>query len=184
MPAFEIPTSGRARKAPPRNSATLRRVLPNDGGVSVRLAEFHESELVLSLTLSGFEEYRTQPLPSSALRETLEDVQRSLGEGGAVIASIAGEPVGCARFRCDGETLTFSRMAVVPSARRCGVGRALVAFLEAYARRLGARRVELTARSEQPDNRPYYQRLGYEVVGFSERYGLAKLVTHMRKSLT
>ena len=149
----------------------------------VRLARPDEIALVWQLMLAGFDETRSFPLPSSALEENLDDVRRAIGGGGAVIAFSGDEAVGCARFRVAAATLTFSRMTVVPRARGAGIGAALVGYLEAHARRLGLAAVELTARSEQPDNRPFYEELGYRVVGYSERYGLPKLSTHMRKTL-
>jgi GNAT superfamily N-acetyltransferase len=110
-------------------------------------------------------------------------VRQAIAEGGAVLAFLDGRAVGSLRFRVEGRTLWFCRMSVLPEARKQGLGVALVEYVEAHARRLGCTRVELTARSQQPDNRPYYQRLGYEVTGYSERYGVADLVTHMAKTL-
>jgi ribosomal protein S18 acetylase RimI-like enzyme len=150
----------------------------------VRLAQPNEAELVWKLMRAGFEEYRAYALPSSALSESLAEVRRELAKGGAVLAFVGERPVACARFKMENRTLSFSRMAVLPEVRRAGIGKTLVNYLEAHARRRGLDEVTLTARSEQPDNRPYYEKLGYKVVGYSERYGLAKLVTHMRKSLT
>jgi hypothetical protein len=41
----------------------------------------------------------------------------------------------------------------------------MVGWLETLAERLGLERVRISARSQQPDNRPYYERLGYRVTG-------------------
>jgi GNAT superfamily N-acetyltransferase len=155
---------------------------PNDV-LLLRLAEPHEVEMMHAVMRAAFIESEARELPSSALDETVDDVRRALADGGAVLALVDGRAVGCLRFRIDGRALVFSRMGVLPEARKRGVGAAMVAYVEAHARRLGLRSVELTARSQQPDNRPYYQRLGYTIVGYSERYGVADLSTHMRKTL-
>jgi GNAT superfamily N-acetyltransferase len=149
----------------------------------LRLAEPNEADVVHTVMRAAFIESEAEELPSSALDETVDDVRRALEEGGAVLALVDGRTVGCLRYRIADGALRFSRMGVLPEARKRGVGAAMVAYVEAHARRLGLERVELTARSQQPDNRPYYQRLGYTVVGYSERYGVADLVTHMRKTL-
>lgn len=175
----------------------------------VRLAGPTEHRLVHRLMLDGFAEYRAQPIPSSALDETLDDVRRALASGGAVLAFDATGPVASARFSLrwsapppfdmgaalataasggrvgssPGGTLVFSRMAVLPPARGRGIGRALVAWSEQLAGHLGLDRVAITVRSQQPDNRPYYQALGYRVVGYSGRYGIPDMVTSMEKSL-
>ncbi len=175
----------------------------------VRLAGPGEHRLVHELMLEGFAGYRELALPSSALAETLADVEAAIRAGGAVLAFDASGPVASARFalrwaappafdvegalrvaaagtridRSPGGALAFSRMAVLPRARRRGVGRALVAWLERLASDLGLERVEITVRSQQPDNRPYYAAAGYRVVGYSDRYGIADMVTRMEKDL-
>ena len=84
----------------------------------------------------------------------------------------------------EGGVFSFSRLAVRPERRGEGIGGRLVARLERLAWDLGLDAVEITARSAQPDNRPYYERLGYQVVGYAERYGIDNLVTKMRKGLS
>lgn len=71
------------------------------------------------------------------------------------------------------------RMAVRSTARRSGVGSALLACLEQRARELGASTVELHA---QTHARPFYERAGYQVVG--EEYEEAGLPhVDMRRDL-
>jgi GNAT superfamily N-acetyltransferase len=79
--------------------------------------------------------------------------------------------------------LSFSRLSVARHARGAGLGRALVRALERLAEALGLQTVTMTARSQQPDNRPYYERLGYRVVGYAPCYGVPDLVTRMEKVL-
>lgn len=155
-----------------------------DPELQFRFAGPGDAALVHALMQEGFAEYRRFALVSSALRESQDEVRRALVEGGALLVVLDGEPVGCARFLEDGDALVLSRMLVVPRARHRGIGRRLVQRLEQVARERGLVRVKLTARSQQPDNRPYYQGLGYRVVGYSECYGVPDLTTHMEKVLT
>ena len=155
--------------------------------------------------LEAFEEYRAFALPSSALDETLADIEAAMERGGALLVIDGARDVASVRFEVpedaradverawtsDGATarvsrtgsLTFARLAVVPPARGRGLGAVIIARLEALAQSLGLGAVEITARSQQPDNRPYYERLGYRVTGYGERYGVPFLVTKMRKDV-
>ncbi len=61
-------------------------------------------------------------------------------------------------------------LAVAPSRRRRGVGRALLESLLAEARRQGARRIELEVAAANRAARALYGRSGFEVVGRRARY--------------
>ncbi len=85
----------------------------------------------------------------------------------------------------DGEAgfLAYERLAVHPGLRNRRVGSAMVDFLEEHARSVGLSEVRADARSQQPDNRPYYLARGYRIVGYAERYGIPDMRTHMAKTL-
>lgn len=159
--------------------------------------------------LEGFASTRTYDLPSSALSETRADLDRSVQGGALLLAFQAGSAVGSARivpaWRRDpgfdvaqaleraarggnldgspGGVLRVSRMSVLPKARKRGIGRAMLFWIEKLATRLALEAVELDVRSQQPDNRPFYERLGYRITGYGERYGIPDMSTHMRKDL-
>lgn len=175
----------------------------------IRLARRDEHDLVRRLMLEGFAATRAFEIPSSALDESRADLDRALTGGAALLAFSAGRAVASARlvprwgsapgFDVDaalrraaqgerleaspGGALHVSRMSVLPGMQNQGIGAALVSWIEALAQNLGLGAVELDVRSQQPDNRPYYQRLGYRITGHSERYGIADMSTHMRKDL-
>lgn len=156
--------------------------------VKIRLARPDEAARVHAVMRAAFDEYRAQPTPSSALLETVQDVRLAMEHGGALLGFDGETAVASGRFgwrvRDDGTAaLFYERLAVLPSHRGRGIGRAMIAWLEHHARVGGARVVEVTVRSQQPDNRPYYQALGYRITGYSERYGIADIRTHMEKAL-
>lgn len=130
-------------------------------------------------------------MPSSALDEDEADIRVALERGAGLLASLEGQVVGCARFRFDppessGSSrprLFFSRLCVVPEARRRGVARSMLSALEAEARAAGADGLAMTVRSQQPDNRPFWLRLGFVITGYSERYGIEDMVTHMERPI-
>ena len=66
------------------------------------------------------------------------------GRGRFLVVQREGAPVGCGALRLlDAETAELKRMYVSPSLRGRGLGRRLVAALEAEARALGVRRLVL-----------------------------------------
>lgn len=132
-------------------SVTLRPVTPSD------LPAFHAVMLAAGMDPR-----------SSWNRVTLADLQASLfgpGSGGFVALSGPegrGEVVGVVGYRPDGpQTLTLNKLANVPAVRGQGVGRELVAVVEAHARAQGYRRVLLAVSRYNLDVLPFYARLGY-----------------------
>ncbi|HJL02576.1 MAG TPA: GNAT family N-acetyltransferase [Polyangiaceae bacterium LLY-WYZ-15_(1-7)] len=156
---------------------------------------------------AGFVDSARYAHPSSALRESVEDVRAALGRGGGVLLEIDGALRGSGRFAFVGEEaevlaarlreagdegapaprveadVAISRLAVEPEARGQGHGAAMVEWIEALARRLGARALLADARSQQPDNRGWWRARGFEVIGYAPRYGIPDIRTHMRKTL-
>jgi GNAT superfamily N-acetyltransferase len=156
--------------------------------VRIRLASATEAPTVHRVMMAAFASSRTHPHPSSALRESEDRVRQAMAEGGAVLAHLGEEVVGSGRFawhrRHDGtRVLSYERLAVVPAHQGRGVGSAMIRWLEEHARSGGAVAVEVTVRSQQPDNRPFYQARGYRIVRYSGRYGIPDLRAHMEKDL-
>jgi len=135
--------------------------------------------------LAAFEEYRRWPNPSSALRETVEHTHAAIVGGGVAVLEEGGRVVGCVRCAMrPGVDVKLSRLAVVPASRGRGVGAALVRFVEEHGRTHGCRVARAEARSEQPDNRGWWVRRGYRVVGYEDVYGVPRLRTRLEKALT
>ena len=86
-----------------------------------------------------------------------------------LLARLGGEPVGCGALRLEpGEPPEIKRLWVAPSARGLGVGRRLLAELEAQARRAGARAVRLDTNRVLHEAHALYRSAGYHEI---ERYG-------------
>jgi GNAT superfamily N-acetyltransferase len=169
----------------------------------IRLARYEEAAVALSIVHRGFAETRAFANPSSALREGIADFQRAFRSGGVVLAFAGDAAIGTARVRVDpplrgrleraaqgerfppmaGAAVSYARMAVVPEHRGEGHGRRLAEWIEALADRLGAEVLEADARSQQPDNRPFYQAMGFTIDGYSGRYGIPDIRTHLSKRL-
>ena len=84
------------------------------------------------------------------------------GRGAFVVVYDGTEPVGCGALRrLDGDSAELKRMFVEPCARGRGVGRVLLAELEAEARRLGVGRVVLETGVRQQRALALYESAGF-----------------------
>jgi predicted N-acetyltransferase YhbS len=153
---------------------------------TLREARLSDAAAVRRLTRAAYEEHRELLDPPSGVHsETARAVERFLRLGGAMLALTDGETVGAVRYsRSDDDAIWLGRLAVLPSHRRRGIGRALVAAVEEKARRMGARRVTLGVRVQLPGNRALFESLGYRVDGERSHPGHDRTTwLHMSKAL-
>ncbi len=95
------------------------------------------------------------------------------GRGAFLIACRAGVPIGCGAVRrIDERQAEVKRMYVSPVERGHGVGRALLAALEAQARRLGLTRLVLETGTRQAVAIALYESAGFSrIAPFGEYVG-------------
>jgi ribosomal protein S18 acetylase RimI-like enzyme len=156
------------------------------GALTLREATPLDAEGIYEVTNAAYEEYRgvLEP-PSGVDREALESVQGLLREGGSILALMDGTAVGAVRYeRRDDGSLYVGRLAVLPSHRRRGIGRALMAAAEERARRMGLACITLGVRIQLPQNRAFYESLGYRADGRGSHAGHDRPTWfHMTKTL-
>ena len=134
------------------------------GTITLREATTSDVPTLLALVHAAFEQYRDRlDPPSGAHHETAATLQAALQAGGAVLACVAGEPVGCVFYHRERDHAYVGRLSVLPALRRRGVGQALTDD-ERRARAMGVSRVRLGVRMALPRLRAYYERCGYRVV--------------------
>lgn len=96
------------------------------------------------------------------------------GRGTFLIVYREETPVGCGALRLlDAETAELKRMYVIPTARGAGLGRRLVAALEAHARALGVRRLVLETGVRQEAALALYQATGFHPIPLYGEYCLS-----------
>lgn len=96
------------------------------------------------------------------------------GRGAFLIVRVDGRPVGCGAVRrLDAETGELKRMYVDPAARGLGLGRRLVAALEAEARALGMRRLVLETGTRQEAALALYRATGFQPIPLFGEYLLS-----------
>ena len=120
---------------------------------------------------------RTRSPVREWLRSVAEPARRSRRNaapaGIFLVASLAGEPLGCGALKFHGDgPAELKRMWVAPSARGLGVGRRVLAELEARAAAHGSRAIRLETNATLTEAIAMYRSTGYrEVDRFNdERY--------------
>jgi len=78
-----------------------------------------------------------------------------------VVAERHGKPVGCGALRLDESYAEIKRMYVLPEARGEGIGRRLLAHLEALAASSGRQLVRLETGVRQPEALALYDEAGF-----------------------
>lgn len=111
--------------------------------------------------------------PSAALRETVASIAAAIAEGGGFGAMRGNRLVGVVLWHEQPAALYLGRLAVLPAARATGVGRALVAAVEAEARGRGLTNVTLGTRLALASNRAFFAACGYHETGFETHAGYA-----------
>jgi predicted N-acetyltransferase YhbS len=92
-------------------------------------------------------------------------IQPHLRNGRFLVAESGGKLVGCVYVELRGEESYLGLLSVDPTQQKTGLGRRLVAAAEEFAREMGARRMDLTVVNLRTELPPYYEKLGYRIVG-------------------
>jgi ribosomal protein S18 acetylase RimI-like enzyme len=124
-----------------------------------------EAPIVHGIMLQAFAEYAgALPVESSALVESVGDVETAMHQGGAILAFVdAEDAVGSARFKLEPDGLYVGRVAVLPTHRRLGIGSAMMRFLEHVAMVHARDTITIQVRDSLPSNVGLYRSLGYRV---------------------
>lgn len=115
------------------------------------------------------------------------DLEAWIRDDRLYVATRAARLVGSVRYRSssryDPDAAEFARLAVPPRARGDGVGTALIAHVEAVARREGADRMRLRTFDGHPFLPAMYRRRGYREIRVRSLEEASFDVLHMEKRL-
>jgi tRNA threonylcarbamoyladenosine biosynthesis protein TsaE len=119
------------------------------------------AETVVGIVHAAFGARPTLDPPATALDETADTVRAALAEGGGLLASLDGRPVGSVLLVPEPESLLLRRVAVLPDAQHHGVAHAMAARAEVVAREHGLDRLRCLARAELPGTVRFWAGQGY-----------------------
>jgi putative acetyltransferase len=157
----------------------------------------HNRGLSLSISAEPFDSLDAQRLiaaldaglaelypPEQRFGPNLKAQHLADGRGTFLVARDAGRAVGCGAIRLtDGITAEVKRMYVEPDQRGRGVGRAVLARLEAAATELGARRLVLETGTHSPDAIALYRRAGFMTIDCWGEYATSPTSVCMGKTI-
>ena len=125
---------------------------PADSPDAVALLREYFAELIVR--------YDHRPTTENEIDATLAAFP-TIGLAAFLVLRRDGEPAGCLGLHPSGE---LTRVYVVPSFRRAGGARALIAGAEAFARALGLTRLFLDTRTDLVEARALYARCGFSEI--------------------
>ena len=113
----------------------------------------------------AFERYKEDPIPSSALVETPQSIEKELQKGIRVWGGKINEQlIAIVKVITQDNALYFSRLSVIPSMQGKGYAKQVVRFIEQRAKMEGKRHVTCKVRSSEEGNIQLYRQLGFEIV--------------------
>jgi ribosomal protein S18 acetylase RimI-like enzyme len=110
----------------------------------------------------------------------LADYTALIDAGELQVLEEAGEPVALIVLRRDADAIFVENIAVDPQVQRKGHGRALLAFAEDEARRLGLTAIRLYTNAAMTENLAYYPRLGFRETDRREEDGYSRVFFEKR----
>ena len=152
------------------------------------LIETQDANLIHAIMQQAYAEYRHDASPSSALTETVASIAQELATGTRVFVWQPDElAIAMVKTQWWPDTLYFSRLSVIPSARHQGHAKNLLAALATQARLAQLSHLECKVRAEISRNVALYQDLGFVCVAQETVYkkdGTKVPTLSMRKTLT
>lgn len=85
--------------------------------------------------------------------------------GKFLVSEDAGRMTACVYVELRGDRAYFGLLAVDPAHQRKGLGRAMIAAVEDYAREAGCRFIDMRIVNLRAELPPFYKRLGYAETG-------------------
>ena len=130
----------------------------------VYISKISNSEQIVRVIHAAFARYKDDPMPSSAIYETTDTIDRNLRDGILIYGATTQEQlVGVVKVKKKEDQLYFSRLAVVPSMQGQGIATKLIQHIEQVARNCNIASVTCDVRSSETDNIRLYQKLGYHI---------------------
>ena len=122
------------------------------------------SQQILEVIHAAFKRYEQDPMPSSALVETKATIEQELLDGVLMFGMEKdAQLVGVVKVIRLEDHIYFSRLAVLPEFQKQGIARALVKFVEQFAKEEQMPTVRCKVRKSEKDNIRLYKKLGFHI---------------------
>ena len=150
--------------------------------LSARLAKPDDLAFITKVTDAAYRDYvpitGAKPLPMT------QDYNPHIAAGGVWVVERDGEDVGVVDLQWEADHVLIFSLAVQPTAQGGGVGRWMLAFVEAQARRAGVAEVRLYTNPLMGRNIRIYGEAGYQETGRrANPYRPGSMVVDMAKQL-
>jgi ribosomal protein S18 acetylase RimI-like enzyme len=146
---------------------------------TLRPAEDEDAPIVAALVDAAYGHYVDRiGFPP---RPMLDDYTQVIRHSRVTVAQTQATIVGVIVLNADDEGFFIDNVAVHPSQRGKGVGKALLEFAEAEARRAGFDSICLYTHEKMTENIALYSRIGYEEYDRRDQEGFS--LVYMRKPL-
>ncbi len=159
--------------------------------VCIREANSTDASLLSGLICEAYREVADrfgltlENCPKHPSNCTQEWIENDFGRGVIYfILERSGEPVGCVGLeKANPQLYYLERLAVLPSSRRKGLGKALVDHIFMTARALGAKQISIGIIAHDKELKRWYQRMGFVEEKTKAFEDLPFLVTFMTYGL-
>ncbi len=145
--------------------------MPFSGVFNLRSAQELDAHLLQEIERLAGERFREVGLAEVADDDppSVEELERSARNGRCwVVLGVSGEPVGYVMVSDLDGNAHVDQMSVRPDHQRLGAGRALLDRVRAWASETGRHAITLTTYADVAWNRPFYEHLGFRVLGDGE----------------
>lgn len=143
------------------------------GIAAIRSAGAADAKAVAALVNDAYGMYLARM--GMAPAPMLDDYDAVVARGEASVLEIDGVIVGTIVLVDEADHLLLENVAVAPIQKGKGLGRQLVAFAEAEARRRGFAEIRLYTHETMTENQALYKRLGFVETHRAEQNGFARV---------
>jgi putative acetyltransferase len=132
------------------------------GNIDLRIV--HHTSIDLKNLIAKLDEDLYQRYPADEVH-LIDFTDPRIGEIVFIVAYLDEVPVGCGAIRpIDTEKTELKRFYVDPSLRRQGIAKRMLDFLEAQARVLEYKVIQLETGAEQPEAVNFYEKHGFRAI--------------------
>lgn len=161
-------------RSPGENIVHGEPTVSGDAALRVRHGDLADADVIARLITRAFAVFEGKLVPpSGALDETPDTVRARLADRRSGIAELGPLPVGCVLYERKGTDVYLGRLAVSPGHQRRGIARALIAFVEAEARAMGAASISANVRIQLTANHRLFAASGFREIARHAHPGFA-----------